>query len=366
MRQKEYIKRIFNKVDGITAICCSDISWTRGEYPELEIGKTYQVSHIGVLSSFSNIMLKGLERRYDAGCFDLYEYGRELKDSYTSDPRFWAPYLREQYRKDDSQYLAEQIEEISIPAHLANIEKEYDVKILLAVESGNRAWGFESKNSDWDVRFIYVHKPEWYFKVEEQRDVIEHMYEDDVDLAGWELRKALSLLRRSNPSLLEWFNSPKIYYVNEEFAKRIHTVEQEFFNPIRMMYHYNHIYKKHNERYLQQEGYPMKRFLYYLRGILACKWIEKNNTLPPVSFTELLNATVEEKHIKDKVEELILIKKGEKECDMLIVDDALVQYAKQWADYYNETIGSFRPDQHSNSADSLDAILYDMVNSHQA
>jgi hypothetical protein len=154
--------------------------------------------------------------------------------------------------------------------------------------------------------------------------------------------------------------------VNEEFAKRIHTVEQEFFNPIRMMYHYNHIYNKHNERYLQQEGYPMKRFLYYLRGILACKWIEKNNTLPPVSFTELLNATVEEKHIKDKVEELILIKKGEKECDMLIVDDALVQYAKQWADYYNETIGSFRPDQHSNSADSLDAILYDMVNSHQA
>ena len=110
----------------------------------------------------------------------------------------------------------------------------------------------------------------------------------------------------------------------------------------------------------------MKRFLYYLRGILACKWIERNNTLPPVSFTELLNATVEEKHIKDKVEELILIKKGEKECDMLIVDDALVQYAKQWADYYNETIGSFRPDQHSNSADSLDAILYDMVNSHQA
>jgi len=364
MTREEHIKKYFNEVDGITAICRSDISWARGEYQELEIGKTYQVSHIGILSSFSNIMLNGLEREYDAGCFDLYEYGRELKDSYTDDPRFWAPYLRERYRNTDP-HFSEQIEEIAIPAHLASVEKEHDVKILLAVESGSRAWGFESKNSDWDVRFIYVHKPEWYFKVEEQRDVIEHMYEDDVDLAGWELRKALSLLRRSNPSLLEWFNSPKVYYVNEEFAKRIHAVEEDFFNPIKTMYHYNHIYNKHNERYLQQEGYPMKRFLYYLRGILACKWIEKNKTLPPVPFKDLMDATIDESGIREKVEELLLIKKEEKECDMLVVDDALVQYAKRWADYYNETVGSFRPEQNETSADVLDAILYDMANSWQ-
>lgn len=87
------------------------------------------------------------------------------------------------------------------------------------------------------------------------------MYDDDVDLAGWELRKALRLFRRSNPSLLEWFNSPIVYYVNEHFAKRIHEVEEEYFNPIKTMYHYNHIYNKHNERYLQKEEYHMKRFL---------------------------------------------------------------------------------------------------------
>ena len=125
---------------------------------------------------------------------------------------------------------ADKIENIAISAHLRCIEEEHEVKILLAVESGSRAWGFESSNSDWDVRFIYVHNPEWYFKVEEQRDVIEHMYDDDVDLVGWELRKALRLFRRSNPSLLEWFNSPIVYYVNEHFAKRIHEVEEEYFN----------------------------------------------------------------------------------------------------------------------------------------
>ena len=93
-----------------------------------------------------------------------------------------------------------------IQGHLRDIEQEHDVKVLLAVATGSRAWGWDSPSSDWDVRFIYVHKPEWYFKIEPQRDVIEKMTGDNVDLAGWELRKALYLLKRSNPSLLEWLN----------------------------------------------------------------------------------------------------------------------------------------------------------------
>ncbi len=248
-----------------------------------------------------------------------------------------------------------------IPAHLRDIEQEHNVKVLLAVESGSRAWGFESKNSDWDVRFIYVNKPEWYFKIQEQRDVIEHMYEDDVDLVGWELRKALVLLQKSNSSLLEWFNSPNVYYKDEDFVKRIREIERDYFNPIRTMYHYNHIYIKHDERYLQKQGYPMKRFLYYLRGILACKWIEKNRSLPPVAFNELLDATVEDNEIRAKVDELISLKKSGKEHDMLTVEDSLVDYARHLADYYNGIIDSFRPELNETSTDALDSILYDMV-----
>lgn len=255
----------------------------------------------------------------------------------------------------------ETLESNLIPSHLRDIEHEHNVKILLAVESGSRAWGFESANSDWDVRFIYVHKPEWYFKVKEQRDVIEHMYEDDVDLVGWELRKALTLLRKSNPSLLEWFNSPIVYYKDEDFVKRIREIEKDYFNPIRTMYHYNHIYIKHDERYLQKQGYPMKRFLYYLRGILACKWIESNKSLPPVAFKELLDATVEDKAIRTKIDELIRLKKSGKEHDMLTVEDSLVDYARNLADYYNGIIDSFRPELNEASTDALDSILYDMV-----
>ena len=237
-----------------------------------------------------------------------------------------------------------------------------DVKVLLAVESGSRAWGFESRNSDWDVRFIYVHKPEWYFSVEEKRDVIEHVYPDDVDLAGWELRKALSLLRKNNPSVLEWLASPKVYYADEEFVRRIKEIADKHFNPIRSMYHYNHIYVKHDERYLQKEGYPMKRFLYYLRGVLACKWIENYQTLPPVPFEELVTATVGDVEMRIMIDKLVRLKKGGTERDMQAVPNELVDYARNLANYYNERVETFRPELEMVSSEALDALLFDMVN----
>ena len=107
----------------------------------------------------------------------------------------------------------------AIARKLHEIELMHDIHVLLAVESGSRAWGFESQNSDWDVRFIYVHKPRWYFSVEPQRDVIELM-DGEIDLVGWELRKALGLLKKCNPSSLEWFSSPIVYCVDEEFEQR--------------------------------------------------------------------------------------------------------------------------------------------------
>lgn len=254
---------------------------------------------------------------------------------------------------------------VRINTHLKEVERDFNVKVLLAVESGSRAWGFESRNSDWDVRFIYVHKPQWYFSVQEKRDVIEHMYPDDVDLAGWELRKALGLLQKNNPSLLEWLASPKVYYADEEFVQRIKYFAATHFNPIRSMYHYNHVYNKHNERYLQKEGYPMKRFLYYLRGILACKWIETNKSLPPVPFRELVDATVGNEAMKVMIDDLLKLKKSGTEHDMLAVPDELVNYARSLAEYYNIRVDTFRPEIEKSSSDALDTLLFDMVNTHK-
>ena len=363
MSKASDLEYYFNKVEGFTAVCTSTQSWLRGNYDELEIGKTYHVTHIGVQRSCTEYVLEEFpDKDYLAGVFELYRNGERIAENTLSEKQYLAPYLRERYRDLHAHHYDRQIERFDIIQHLKEVEHDYNVKVLLAVESGSRAWGFESRNSDWDVRFIYVHKPEWYFSVQEKRDVIEHVYPDDVDLAGWELRKALGLLQKNNPSLLEWLASPKVYYADEEFVRRIKEFANSHFNPIRSMYHYNHVYTKHDEKYLQKEGYPMKRFLYYLRGVLACKWIDTYQTLPPVPFEELVAATVSDINMRAMIDELLRLKKRGTEHDMLAVPDELVDYARNLARYYNDRIESFRPKMEKTSSDALDALLFDMVN----
>lgn len=245
---------------------------------------------------------------------------------------------------------------------LRQIEEENDVQILLAVESGSRAWGFASKDSDWDVRFIYVHKPEWYFSVDEQRDVIEEMYEEDIDAVGWDIKKALALLKRSNPSFLEWIHSPIIYRCDDNFMKSIKPIAKDCFNPTKAMYHYQRIYVKHDERYLQKQGYPMKRFMYYLRGILACQWIERYNTMPPVSFQQLYEEIVEDPTIKDGIKALVEAKSSGKEMDMSEVPQYLVDFYLPFAEYYSNLVGKFRPNiDNEGITERLNRFFYETV-----
>src|SRR5438477_8449492 len=100
---------------------------------------------------------------------------------------------------------------LEIQDELQRIEKQFEVRILYAVESGSRAWGFESKDSDWDVRYIYIQKPEWYLSIDDKKDNREEILPNQIDVAGWDLRKALKLFRKSNPPMLEWLRSPIIY-----------------------------------------------------------------------------------------------------------------------------------------------------------
>ena len=100
---------------------------------------------------------------------------------------------------------------------LKKIEEQKNVKIIMAIESGSRAWGFASPDSDYDVRFIYVRKEEDYLKLEKTRDVIEWKLDDVLDINGWDIKKALQLLHNSNPTVFEWCASPIVYWETEEF-----------------------------------------------------------------------------------------------------------------------------------------------------
>eukprot|EP01031_Cornospumella_fuschlensis_P048321 gene48321-59178_t len=104
---------------------------------------------------------------------------------------------------------------------LHRVERERNVTVLYACESGSRAWGFASSDSEYDVRFVYVEQPDWYLQVREPRDVIERPLDDELDVSGWELRKALRLLRNSNPTLLEWLDSPLVYRQDEAASARL-------------------------------------------------------------------------------------------------------------------------------------------------
>lgn len=194
-----------------------------------------------------------------------------------------------------------------IEEELTDIERQNDVKILYACESGSRAWGFPSKDSDYDVRFIYVHQKQWYLRVDNSRlrDVIEKPIDDELDVSGWELRKALNLFKKSNPAFIEWINSPIVYGKNESFYNDIKGLVGEYYSPKACFYHYNHMATGNNRGYLQGDSIRIKKYFYVLRPILAMKWIEKDLGVVPTEFGKLLNAVIDDGVLLESIEELL-------------------------------------------------------------
>jgi predicted nucleotidyltransferase len=193
---------------------------------------------------------------------------------------------------------------------LKEIEKSKNVEILFAVESGSRAWGFASPDSDYDIRFLYKHEADYYLSLWDKPDVIEFMTEDDLDGSGWDLRKAIKLLAKSNAPLLEWLYSPVVYYVNEEFANAMRELAKDCFSPIATLHHYLGTTKNFID-VCEQEEVKLKSYFYALRTALAGKWIIENNSFPPVDFMELL--PIAPQNIQEKIKELMVIKASQDE-----------------------------------------------------
>ena len=170
---------------------------------------------------------------------------------------------------------------------LNTVETEKQVNILHAVESGSRAWGFASPDSDYDIRFLYKHQPDWYLSLWEKPDVIEFMTAEDLDGSGWELAKALKLLTKSNAPLIEWLFSPVVYYQDDVFLKQMQVFACDCFSPIATLHHYLGTTKNFME-ICEADNIKLKSYFYALRTALAGKWIIENNTFPPVAFAELL------------------------------------------------------------------------------
>lgn len=231
-----------------------------------------------------------------------------------------------------------------IKAALAQIENNEEVTILYACESGSRAWGFASAESDFDVRFLYTHPIDRYLRLDEPRDVLEYPVTSSLDagvpldISGWDMHKALRLLRKSNPSLLEWLESPVIYRESPVVTELREYVRQHFAYPA-VFYHYRQMARHNWHQYIKdKEQVLRKKYLYVLRPLIALCYLEEHKTFPPIYFPRVLNDTPLEDSVRSHIEQLIDEKQAGSEMALGPADPVLNTFVDQQFARWSEPV----------------------------
>ena len=197
---------------------------------------------------------------------------------------------------------------------LTEVERAEGVRVLLAVESGSRAWGFASRDSDYDVRFIFLRPLADYLSVAPVRDVVERPIDALLDLGGWDARKALGLLARGNAVALEWLGSPVVYRQEPAAVALLREVARAAaYGPV-LAYHYDRL-----ARHAWQEGegkVRLKSYFYALRPALALRWLRERGT-PPMDLPSLLAGVAVPGEVVAAVEALRRAKEATTEADVV-------------------------------------------------
>lgn len=187
---------------------------------------------------------------------------------------------------------------------LLEVEQSKGVRILYACESGSRAWGFHSPDSDYDVRFIYAHGKDWYLSIEDKKDHIEFPVTDELDIVGYDVRKMLKLFRGSNAKIYEWLQSPVVYKEDDEFLHSIRSLMNDYYSLRTGVHHYLGLTKNTFNSELQQPQVKLKKYFYALRPVLAATWIVEKKAFPPMEFAHL-RKMITDKNINEKIDALL-------------------------------------------------------------
>jgi len=224
------------------------------------------------------------------------------------------------------------------------IEKEKKIKILYACETGSRAWGFPSSDSDYDVRFIYMHERDWYLSLSQRKDTIEHM-DGDLDITGWDLRKSLVLLKKSNATLIERFQSPIEYFSAEEFKRAFKSLIEAYYSPTAVFFHHYSLAKKFWEELKDKEEVKLKSYFYLIRSLLSCNWIVKDKTVLPMDIEGLMKLIDTER--RAEVRDLIKLKEGVDEKYLYKKSESLDKWVRslfEMLDSSKENLGVSKAD----------------------
>ena len=207
------------------------------------------------------------------------------------------------------------------------IEQENDINILFCVEGGSRAWKIDSKDSDYDIRFVYTRPLEEYLKINRRKEVIDNHYDKKgdkvqaegcyLDFVGFDIQKFARMLISSNPQVIEWLISDILYYGNKNRLFERFALTQ--FKPISLYYHYKSMCRNNYLKYLKSKNLvTYKKYLYAMRGLLNAKWVATHNSVPPISFIKLIHSIKGIPYqILDVVSEIIRLKKEGKEKDII-------------------------------------------------
>jgi len=230
-----------------------------------------------------------------------------------------------------------------------------NVRIAYACESGSRAWGFPSADSDYDVRFLYVRPVEWYLSIDEKRDVIERLASEGLDINGWDLKKALGLFRKSNPPLLEWLGSPIVYLEKYSIAAEMRELTPVYYSPTACLYHYLHMARGNFRDYLKGGEVWVKKYFYVLRPILAMNWIEKGLGVVPTDFNVLVDKLVTDPKLRVEIDRLLSAKRAGAELErgprIKPISEFIEQELERWEK--NEIVNHTRPAASANKLDEL-------------
>ncbi|MCP4180620.1 MAG: nucleotidyltransferase domain-containing protein [bacterium] len=220
---------------------------------------------------------------------------------------------------------------------LKEIELAYNIKILYACESGSRACGFNSIDSNYDVRFIYLYKKDWYLSVDKRKDIIELPVDETLYISGWCLQKTLSLLKDSNPSLFEYFKSPIVYIKNNTFFTDFTELMSYYYSPKKCFLHYFNK-AKHNYRDCSDKNHiTIKEYLCIIRSILSCLWIQKNKDSVPLDFDLLIKSGIKNAEFKETVRKLASDKTNRTE-------HGIIKDANIFLNYIDEQLNTLNAD----------------------
>ena len=209
---------------------------------------------------------------------------------------------------------------------ILELQERQGIRVLYACESGSRAWGFASPDSDYDLRFIYAHASDWYLELQEKKDTIDLMLPNDLDLSGWELMKSLRLFASCNLALNEWLDSPEIYWEEPGFRESLVSHVAAFFNPRKALHHYLSMAKGTAERSFDGNKLKIKKLFYILRPLLACRWVLQKESMPPTQFQSLVDEKLVSTEILRLVEVVQVKKETAVEGEIIEVDRNLLSW----------------------------------------